>query len=232
MPDGHGMKTHADRWIGVGLDQQIRHGTSNPVVIDGTSLVLWRGATGPAQVWEDRCPHRGTRLSCGFVRGDVLRCIYHGWGYDADGRCVKIPAHPGLTPPKSIRAGTYQTVTTHGIIWANLAPHPAAPMPGLETPGDWTPIRSVYANAAPSTAIGATRQYAFGNKTRAAHLNDDVLLVTVGADLQLMIAVQPIAGDKAGLHVTAFGAAIDRTGLARQLTRLRHAIETTPPADG
>ena len=54
------------------------------------------GATRPAlpHVWEDRCPHRGMRLSMGFVRSDRIACLYHGWQYGTDGHCLYIPAHP------------------------------------------------------------------------------------------------------------------------------------------
>ena len=64
---------------------------------------MWRDSDGVAHVWEDRCPHRGMRLSLGFVRGDQIACLYHGWRYDAAGQCRYIPAHPQLTPPETIR---------------------------------------------------------------------------------------------------------------------------------
>lgn len=54
------------------------------------------------------CPHRGMRLSLGFIRGDQVACLYHGWHYDA-GQCRYIPAHPQLTPPETIRVQAFET---------------------------------------------------------------------------------------------------------------------------
>ena len=67
-------------------------------------LAVWRSASGRIAAWRDRCPHRGMRLSHGFVRGESLNCIYHGWTYGADGACRRIPAHPEVVPPATIRA--------------------------------------------------------------------------------------------------------------------------------
>ncbi len=73
-------------------------------VLDGSPLAVWRGADGVARAWENRCPHRGVRLSIGSVAGDELVCRYHGWRFaGADGRCTRIPAHPDIAPPSGLR---------------------------------------------------------------------------------------------------------------------------------
>jgi phenylpropionate dioxygenase-like ring-hydroxylating dioxygenase large terminal subunit len=86
-------------WTATGL----AHDLPKSVVMAGrfqdTELAIWRSATGKLSAWVDRCPHRGMRLSHGFVRGETLSCIYHGWVYGTDGGCKHIPAHPALTPP-------------------------------------------------------------------------------------------------------------------------------------
>src|SRR5262245_10659156 len=62
-------------------------------------LVIWRAANGEIYVWQDLCLHRGTRLSLGKTDGSHLICPYHGWSYNTQGRCVRIPAHPDQIPP-------------------------------------------------------------------------------------------------------------------------------------
>mgnify|MGYP000402987214 FL=1 len=42
------------------------------------NIVLWRDADGKAHALEDRCPHRGARLSLGWNLGDRLACWEHG----------------------------------------------------------------------------------------------------------------------------------------------------------
>ena len=57
------------------------------------------------------------RLSHGFVRGETLACIYHGWVYSVAGACLRIPAHPDLVPPAAIRAEAVTVVEADGVIW-------------------------------------------------------------------------------------------------------------------
>ncbi len=58
----------------------------------GEPVVLWRDRQGVAHMLEDRCPHRGARLSMGWNLGDRLACWYHGVETDGDGVVVNVPA--------------------------------------------------------------------------------------------------------------------------------------------
>ncbi len=129
-------------WVAVALSQDLRNAMAMPARIDGTDLALWRSMSGQVHAWGDRCPHRGMRLSHGFVRGETLSCIYHGWQYGQDGGCTSIPAHPKLTPPKTICATTYQCVEDGGLIWVALNEVTTAP----PTLSGKTPVRSVQIN--------------------------------------------------------------------------------------
>ena len=68
----------------------------------------------------DRCPHRSTRLSVGTVDGDCLRCAYHGWAFDAGGRCVDIPSLPGGPIPGRAAVEGFEAVVEHGLVWVRL----------------------------------------------------------------------------------------------------------------
>jgi hypothetical protein len=95
------------------------------------------------------------RLSHGFVRGEALSCIYHGWSYAQTGNCLRIPAHPDLVPPDTIRVATHPVEEAGGIVWvADGAP--ATKPPALD---GVTPLRSLTAragHAAIEAAAGAT----------------------------------------------------------------------------
>ena len=84
-------------------------------------LVLWRNASGAPQVFADRCPHRGARLSLGCVRGGELECAYHGWRFEGGGRAVAIPALPGFVPPPGHRATVHAVREYCGLLWVRLA---------------------------------------------------------------------------------------------------------------
>jgi 5,5'-dehydrodivanillate O-demethylase oxygenase subunit len=70
----------------------LKVGRPVPLRIMSESFTLYRGEGGEPHLVEARCPHRGTQLSAGRVEGDALRCFYHGWKFESDGRCSEQPA--------------------------------------------------------------------------------------------------------------------------------------------
>ena len=58
----------------------------------GERVVLWRDGSGAVHALEDRCPHRGARLSLGWNLGDRLACWYHGVEIGEDGTVLDVPA--------------------------------------------------------------------------------------------------------------------------------------------
>ena len=81
-------------------------------------------------VARDACPHRGTRLSLGCVRGSRLVCAYHGVEYDGDGRAVHVPGAPkGYRIPGKLRLETCLAEEKYGIVWTCLSGDPVAPLP-------------------------------------------------------------------------------------------------------
>lgn len=145
--------------IPVALSKDLAPGDIAPARHKGLSLVLWRDEAGIAQAWEDRCPHRGVRLSLGFMRDNRLACLYHGWQFDTEGRCRAIPAHPELNPPSTIRTRPYDLIEKAGIIWVDLSSGDDRPL--------IAPAEGVW-HGARSLAIRATK-----HDTRAALVMDE-----------------------------------------------------------
>jgi len=58
----------------------------------GERIVLWRDDAGQVHALEDRCPHRGARLSLGWNLGDRVACWYHGVEVAQDGVVARVPA--------------------------------------------------------------------------------------------------------------------------------------------
>lgn len=131
-------------WEPVGLAAGLKPQTAERANCFGVDLAIWRGTDGAVHAWENRCPHRGMRLSYGFVRENTLTCLYHGWRYDGSGACVAIPSHPALTPPKTIKVQKFSCEVRNGLIW--VAPESiSTPAPSAE--GSWVDCRSVAINA-------------------------------------------------------------------------------------
>lgn len=118
-------------WIAVALGRDLPPGTALPVILDGTELVLWRSETGRVAAWHDRCPHRGMRLSFGFVRGETLACLYHGWRYGTDGHCRGIPAHPDQPPASAIHARALPVAEVDGFVFLGRDGEVAPPTPSV-----------------------------------------------------------------------------------------------------
>ncbi|HSN30677.1 MAG TPA: aromatic ring-hydroxylating dioxygenase subunit alpha [Kofleriaceae bacterium] len=85
----------------------------------GEDIVLFRDGTGRVVCMQDRCPHKGTKLSLGKVTKEGrIACGYHGFEYDSDGECVAIPAlgHDARIP-KGMCTKTYRVAEKYQLIW-------------------------------------------------------------------------------------------------------------------
>ena len=109
-----------DDWHPVAAARDVPADTPLPVRLLERELVLWRDSTGRIAAWDDRCPHRGARLSIGSVVDGELACRYHGWRFDGSGRCTHMPAQPDFRPSPGVRADVFQACERYGLIWVCL----------------------------------------------------------------------------------------------------------------
>lgn len=210
-------------WVPIALSGTIEASTSTGVIINGEEIVVWRDSKGAAHVWEDRCPHRGMRMSFGFVRGDHIACLYHGWQYDTGGQCQYIPAHPDLEVPKTIKIPTYAVTEKGGIIWTSLASEGADPAELPDVAGSATPVRSLYVDCPLDRALSMLARTALpGETTGAQYEAIRANLVSLSsASLKLLIALQPIGPAKTGLHMVLIDSA---PGAAARVAKWAEAL--------
>ncbi|MFT5539205.1 MAG: 5,5'-dehydrodivanillate O-demethylase [Alphaproteobacteria bacterium] len=96
-----------------------------PVKLLGEDLIMFRDGNGKVGLLERACTHRSASLALGRVEGDGIRCCYHGWKFDATGRCLEMPAEPDGTPLKDeVRQKAYHTEEVAGLIFAYMGPEP------------------------------------------------------------------------------------------------------------
>ena len=195
-------------WVAVGLCGDVPAGTVVPRRVFNTDLAVWCSAGGKYHVWGDRCPHRGMRLSHGFVRGENLACIYHGWQYDGDGACSYIPAHPNLAPPKTICVNSYDCRVQGNAIWVTLS-EASSSIPDV---GDRKPVRTLDVSLSAEAVA----------KKMGQTLSE---LFVLGGEHDLAIAPQPSSPDSCLLHVFA-GSNQDPKEVSRHIERKRIELES------
>jgi phthalate 4,5-dioxygenase len=100
----------------------------------GEDLVCFRDTTGAVGLVDAFCAHRRAPLFFGRNEECGLRCVYHGWKYDLNGRCVDLPSEPGLSRMRErVRIKSYPTFEAGGAIWAYLgATEEMPPVPDYE----------------------------------------------------------------------------------------------------
>lgn len=106
-------------WHVVAESAGVKSGEVRAARLLGQDLMIWRSNAGLC-AWQDLCLHRGAKLSGGRVEHECLVCPYHGWNYNAAGQCVRIPAHPFMTPPVRARTTSYRITEKYGLIWVCL----------------------------------------------------------------------------------------------------------------
>jgi 5,5'-dehydrodivanillate O-demethylase len=112
-------------------------GRARPVRLLGEKLTYFRGTGGNPHLVASECAHRGTLLATGRVEDDCIRCFYHGWKYDGEGRCVDQPAEQDGFASK-VQIAAYPTREYLGLVFAYLGPGEPPPFPRLasfERPG-------------------------------------------------------------------------------------------------
>ena len=91
--------------------------------IMGEDLVAFRDGRGKVGVLDLHCPHRGTSLEFGRIQQCGIRCCYHGWQFDIDGRVLDAPGEPAGTPiPGRVWHGAYPAREWRGLVFAYMGP--------------------------------------------------------------------------------------------------------------
>ncbi len=102
---------------------QIQDVTTQPqqVQLLDVKMAIYKTESGEIHLVRDICPHRGVPLSKGWVEGENIVCPYHGLNYNAQGKCVKIPAQPELTQISDRFTLTkFPVVEKYGLVWTSL----------------------------------------------------------------------------------------------------------------
>ncbi len=116
-------------WHPVGLSNELKQRPLRRRLL-GEDLVLYRNERGQPGLLALHCPHRGTSLEFGHIEDGGLRCCYHGWLFDTDGRVLETPGEPPESTFRDrVRQPAYRVQELAGIVFAYLGPEPAPLLP-------------------------------------------------------------------------------------------------------
>ena len=103
----------------------------------GEDLIVFRDKSGQIGAMELHCPHRGTSLEFGIVSERGIRCCYHGWLFDVDGRILDTPGEPADSTLKDrLCHGAYPVHEYKGLVFIYMGPpEKKPPFPVLDTFG-------------------------------------------------------------------------------------------------
>lgn len=115
-------------WHPVGLSTDAT-ATPRRVRVLGEDLILFRDGQGRAGLVHPACAHRGASLYYGRVEEQGIRCCYHGWLFDVQGRCLDQPCEPeGGKLRHNVRQPWYPVEERYGLVFAYLGPPQRKPL--------------------------------------------------------------------------------------------------------
>ena len=140
---GHGTPMGAFMrrfWMPFMLSEEIAEPDCDPVRVRllGEDLLAFRDSNGRVALVDQFCPHRRVSLFFGRNEECGIRCVYHGWKFNADGNCVDMPSEPADSNFKDkVKLKSYPVREKAGVVWAYMGPADAmGGMPELE----WTEV--------------------------------------------------------------------------------------------
>ena len=87
----------------------------------GEDLVVFRDRSGAVGLLELHCTHRAASLEFGLIEERGIRCCYHGWVFDVDGKILKMPGVEGTLKDR-LYQGAYPVVEKYGLVFAYMGP--------------------------------------------------------------------------------------------------------------
>lgn len=141
------MSSFPTGWYCVALGRDVPRGAVHTARLAGRDVVLFRTEGGHLAAVDAYCPHLGAHLGKGgTVDGERLRCPFHGFCFDREGRCVETP-YEGKPPPRAtLGSSPVRELGDFVLVWHHVdrdrtspPPTPTFEVPAYDTDG-WTPL--------------------------------------------------------------------------------------------
>jgi len=143
-PSRYPFPPYANGWFRALYSHELPRGTVKALHRLGRELVAFRGDDGQARIFDAHCPHLGAHLGVGgTVEGNALRCPFHGWLWNGEGRCIEITYAKRIPPKAQLRS--WRAVERNGVVFVHHDAEgrpPAYEVPEFPECGGsgWTPL--------------------------------------------------------------------------------------------
>lgn len=121
-------------WTPACLSSELKaDGDPMRLMLYGEKLIAFRDTRGRVGIMDHRCPHRCASLFFGRNEEGGIRCPYHGWKFDVEGKCLDQPNLPDKSKyPAGTPALAYKTLERAGLIFVYMGKREAPPFPEIE----------------------------------------------------------------------------------------------------
>ncbi|WP_236581909.1 Rieske 2Fe-2S domain-containing protein [Hydrogenophaga sp. BPS33] len=111
-------------WNPVLLEEELPGPDGAPVRLRvlGENLIAFRDTSGRIGLIDEGCLHRRVSLALGRVEQGGIRCLYHGWKFDVDGKVLETPNAADTRIRDRLRTRAYKTRVEAGMVWAYMGP--------------------------------------------------------------------------------------------------------------
>jgi phthalate 4,5-dioxygenase len=98
-------------------------GAPERIRLFGENFVAFRATDGRVGFMQEACPHRCASLALARNEDNGLRCIFHGWKFSVDGKCVDAPTEPAGQRERfaaSVPVRSHPTHEAGELVWVYL----------------------------------------------------------------------------------------------------------------
>lgn len=120
---------YPESWYPVCLLSEIKKGKSKPIQLFGTDWLLFRSCCGKLGMIQRFCPHMGTDLSNGEVKGNCIECPLHHWKFNTDGKCAGT-GQSGVKP-QQVQTKNLTVTERYGIVFVFWGSSPTFNLPSF-----------------------------------------------------------------------------------------------------
>lgn len=95
-------------------------GAPRKVELLGEFYVAFRAADGRIGFFDEACPHRGASLVLARTGDNALTCIFHGWRFSVEGKCVDAMNEANPKFCATVKLRSHSARDAGGVLWVYL----------------------------------------------------------------------------------------------------------------